>query len=324
MGATALTLNAGAQQGTIGGSVNFILDQGVSFANNGAATPIINNFTGAPFVSNSFDPTDAGTYNHATSTTIFDSLGNAHVLTMYFVKQDTSATQNGDPNTWQLFVQIDGRDVGDPLIGADATRASYSIVFNSDGTLNDAVSEDILISNWLPVDATGLSNGADGPQPVANGGVLPIPDPPTSSNFQIDISDITQFGSAFGVEDLSQNGFTTGRVVGIDVSATGIILSRYSNGESLVLGQVALANFNDVEGLSPSGDSVWVQTFESGEPIVGAPSASLGSLTASAIEESNVDLSEELVNLIIAQRNFQANSKTIETADTITQAILNI
>jgi len=102
-------------------------------------------------------------------------------------------------------------------------------------------------------------------------------------------------------------------------------LSRYSNGQSLILGQVALANFNDIEGLSPSGDTTWVQTFASGDPVIGAPgTASLGSLTASAVEQSNVDLSNELVNLIIAQRNYQANSKTIETANTVQQTILNI
>ncbi|WP_156491695.1 flagellar hook-basal body complex protein, partial [Oleiphilus sp. HI0123] len=156
-------------------------------------------------------------------------------------------------------------------------------------------------------------------------GVLPIPQPPTSSNFEVDVSSFTQFGSPFAVNDLSQNGYTTGRLVGLDVDESGVILSRFSNGESLVLGQAALANFNDVEGLSPDGDSVWVQTFASGDPIVGAPgTASLGLLTASAVEQSNVDLSAELVNLIVAQRNYQANSKTIETADTIQQTILNI
>ena len=152
-----------------------------------------------------------------------------------------------------------------------------------------------------------------------------MPNPPTSSNFEIDINAITQFGSPFGVNDLAQNGSTTGRLVGLDVDSGGVILSRYTNGESLILGQVAMAAFNDVEGLSPAGNSTWVQTFESGDPIIGAPgTASLGTLTASAIEESNVDLSEQLVNLIVAQRNFQANSKTIETADTIQQTILNI
>jgi flagellar hook protein FlgE len=158
-----------------------------------------------------------------------------------------------------------------------------------------------------------------------DGAGLPIDPADENSNFEIDVASLTQYGSPFAVNDLSQNGFTTGRLVGLDVDASGVILSRFSNGESLVLGQVALANFNDVEGLSPDGGSTWVQTFASGDPIVGAPgTASLGQLTSSAVESSNVDLSNELVNLIVAQRNYQANSKTIETADTIQQTILNI
>jgi len=175
------------------------------------------------------------------------------------------------------------------------------------------------------LDANGDANGAHPPLNVVNGGVLPIDREAENSNFAFDVSSLTQFGSPFAVNDLSQDGFTTGRLVGLDVGASGVILSRFSNGESLVLGQVALANFNDIEGLAPDGSSTWVQTFASGDPIVGAPgTASLGVLTSSAVEQSNVDLSNELVNLIIAQRNYQANSKTIETADTIQQTILNI
>lgn len=307
---------------TVGGGVSIVLDEGVVATNLSATTPVITNFTGAPFVNNQFSPTDPGTYNHATSTTIFDSLGNSHVLTMYFVKQQSSLSGE---NTWQMHVQVDNQDVGDPLIGTDASRATYNLVFRDDGTLNETLSDDVLISNWDPLDSQGNQNGASRPLNVVDGGVLPIPQPPTSSNFEVDVSSFTQFGSPFAVNDLSQNGYTTGRLVGLDVDESGVILSRFSNGESLVLGQVALANFNDVEGLSPDGDSVWVQTFASGDPIVGAPgTASLGLLTASAVEQSNVDLSAELVNLIVAQRNYQANSKTIETADTIQQTILNI
>ncbi|KZY58978.1 MULTISPECIES: flagellar hook-basal body complex protein [unclassified Oleiphilus] len=307
---------------TVGGGVSIVLDEGVVATNLSATTPVITNFTGAPFVNNQFSPTDPGTYNHATSTTIFDSLGNSHVLTMYFVKQQSSLSGE---NTWQMHVQVDNQDVGDPLIGTDASRATYNLVFRDDGTLNETLSDDVLISNWDPLDSQGNQNGAARPLNVVDGGVLPIPQPPTSSNFEVDVSSFTQFGSPFAVNDLSQNGYTTGRLVGLDVDESGVILSRFSNGESLVLGQAALANFNDVEGLSPDGDSVWVQTFASGDPIVGAPgTASLGLLTASAVEQSNVDLSAELVNLIVAQRNYQANSKTIETADTIQQTILNI
>jgi flagellar hook protein FlgE len=249
-------------------------------------------------------------------------LGNSHVLTTYFVKQQSSVSGT---NTWQMHVQIDNQDVGDPLIGTEPSRATYNLVFEEDGSLNRVLSDDILISNWEPLDASGQLNGAARPRNVVAGGTLPIPNPPESSNFEIDISALTQFGSPFAVNDLSQNGFTTGRLVGLDVDGSGVLLSRYSNGQSLILGQVALANFNNVEGLSPDGDSTWVQSFASGGPIVGAPgTASLGLLTASAVEASNVDLSNELVNLIIAQRNYQANSKTIETANTVQQTILNI
>lgn len=320
---TAFTLNAASPQGTVGGEINFILDDDVSFANGGASTSIVNNFVGGIFQENAFDPQDPGTYNHSTSTTVYDSLGNAHILSMYFVKQEVNSSTQ--PNSWQMHVQIDGQDVGDPLLNNEPSRATYNIQFNEDGTINPLATDDILISNWRPLDENGIYNGALEPVNVANGGTLPVPFPPESSNFEIDISTLTQYGSPFAVNDLNQNGFTTGRLVGLDVDASGVILSRFSNGESLVLGQVALANFNDNEGLAPVGDSVWVGTFASGDAVVGAPgTASLGVLTSSAVEQSNVDLSNELVNLIIAQRNYQANSKTIETADTIQQTILNI
>lgn len=320
---TTLTLNGAQPQGTIGGTIDIVLDDDVQLANGGVSTSVINGFVGQPFIENGFDPVDPGTYNHATSTTIFDSLGNAHVMSMYFVKQEQNTSTL--PNTWQMHVQIDNEDVGDPLIGNTPSRATFNIVFDDDGRVNRTLTDPVLISNWQPLDANGDPNGARGPLNVVNGGVLPIPIPATSSNFEVDVAELTQYGSPFAVNDLNQNGFTTGRLVGLDVDSSGVILSRFSNGESLVLGQVALANFNAIEGLASAGDSTWVQTFASGDPIVGAPgTASLGVLTASAVEQSNVDLSQELVNLIIAQRNYQANSKTIETADTIQQTILNI
>lgn len=319
---TTVTLNNAQPQGAVGGSFNLVFDEGMTVANASATTPLVATFAGQPFVNNSFSPTDPATYNHATSTTIYDSLGNSHVMTAYFVKQQSTITGT---NTWQMHVQIDNEDVGDPLIGTEPSRATYNLVFDPDGSLNDILSDDILVSNWDPLDSQGLPNGAARPRNVVDGGVLPIPNPPTSSNFEIDISALTQFGSPFAVNDLNQNGFTTGRLVGLDVDESGVLLSRFSNGQSLILGQVALANFNDVEGLSPDGNSAWVQTFASGDPIIGAPgTASLGLLTSSAVEQSNVDLSNELVNLIIAQRNYQANSKTIETANTVQQTILNI
>src|SRR5690606_18946499 len=187
------------------------------------------------------------------------------------------------------------------------------------------LSDPVLVSNWTPRDANGQPNGADGPLTVAGGGTLPIANPPSSSNFEIRLDSITQFGSPFSVNDMQQDGFTTGRLVGLDVNDDGIIFARYTNGESQVLGQVALANFNDTAGLGAVGESSWVESFRSGAPIIGKPgTATLGNVRSSSLEDSNVDLSEQLVNLITAQRNYQANAKTIETANAVTQTIINL
>ena len=320
----AQTLSVGGNTtAAVGGVVEFILDDNYAFSS--ATNEIVGSTVGQPFVNNAFDPADAGTYNHATSTKIYDSLGNSHVLNLYFVKQPQPSNVAQEQSTWQMHVLIDDADVGDPLIGTDASRATFNVVFNGDGTLNETLTDDVLISNWIPLDSEGNPNGATLPLNIVDGGALPVEFPPTSSNFEIDIATLTQFGSPFAVNDLSQNGYTTGRLVGLDVEGSGVILSRFSNGETQVLGQVALANFRDKEGLAPIGESVWVETFASGDAVVGAPgTASLGILTASATESSNVDLSQELVSLIVAQRNYQANSKTIETSDTIQQTILNI
>jgi len=313
----------GTTAATVGGVVEFTLDDNYAFSS--GTGEVVGSTVGQPFVNNGFDPDDAGTYNHATSTEIFDSLGNSHVLNLYFVKQAQPSNVAQEQSTWQMHVQIDGEDVGDPLIGDQASRATFNVVFNGDGTLNQTLTDDVLISNWVPRDANGDPNGATLPLNLVDGGTLPVVFPPTSSNFEIDISTLTQYGSPFAVNDLGQNGYTTGRLVGLDVDSAGVILSRFSNGETQVLGQVALANFKDKEALAPVGDSVWVETYASGDAVVGAPgTASLGLLTSSATEASNVDLSQELVNLIVAQRNYQANSKTIETSDTIQQTILNI
>ena len=326
--ATSQTLAAGNTTATVAGRVTVTLDDGVTIQTPGGSV-IFDTVNGTPFVNNTFDPSDQRTYNHATSTTIYDSLGNPHVMTTFFVKEP--ATGPNPANLWTTYVQIDGRDVGDPNTAlpppqnVEPTRASYNLVFNNDGTLNRTLSDEILISNWIPLDPDGSPNGASGPLNVINGGTLPIPDPPNSSNFAIDLGRTTQFGSSFAVNDLRQNGFTTGRLSGLDVSNEGILFARYSNGQSQTLGQVALATFRNAEGLSPVGETTWVETFASGNPVIGGPeTGTLGSIKASSIEESNVDLSAELVNLIIAQRNFQANAKTIETSDSITQTIINL
>lgn len=320
----------------VGGEIKIVMENGYSVK---STSPVVGNLFSpltptsfTPVLINAFDPADAKTYNHATSSTVYDSLGNAHVMRSYFVKQKYDPNDpSTSPNHWKMNVQIDGQNIGDPdpsLPSPDntkATMASYDVYFSADGTLNTDLTDTMLISNWTPLGSDGKPVGALTPLNVLQGGTTPVVEPPSSSNFVIDLGGSSQFGSVFSVENLDQNGYTTGRLAGLDVDSKGILFARFTNGEAQTLGQVALANFNNMEGLKPVGNTMWAQTFESGEAVVGAPgSSSLGDITSGALEESNVDLSEELVNLIIAQRNYQANAKTIETANATTQTIINL
>ena len=206
------------------------------------------------------------------------------------------------------------------------TSIRHVHVLNSlqpDGTLDGVATGDIYITNWDPVDENGDSTGALTSTNVLEGG-LPLSDPPTNSNFQISLNGSTQFGSEFSVNEVNQNGYATGRLTGLEVDEEGIIFARFTNGQAQTLGQVAMANFRNPEGLTPVGDTGWAESFESGIPTIGSPrTASFGQIRSSALEDSNVDLSED-GGLTIAQRNFQASAKTIETTDQITQTILNI
>ncbi len=320
----------------IGGEIELVLEEDYTLSDPSPQfTGMFQQLTENEFTQvdiNEFDPLDQETYNSATSMTIFDSLGNSHVLTQYFVKQPFDpADPTTTTNHWLMYVQVDDQDVGRPDTtlpppqNIEATRASYNVYFNEDGSINDVRTEDIVIANWTPMDENGLQNGALGPEPNLAAGTTVIPDPPTSSNFVVDLEGTTQFGSEFAVNGVDQDGFTTGRLAGLNIADDGVIFARFTNGQSLELGQVVLAEFSNQQGLQPVGGTMWAETFRSGGPSVGTPgSASLGAIQSGSLEESNVDLSQQLVNLIIAQRNFQASAKTIETADAVTQTIINL
>ena len=258
-----------------------------------------------------FDPLNPGTYNHVTATTVFDSLGNPHEITQFYAKQSTPVpTPATGESNWSLYLQVDGEDVGSTDSSADPAVPATNLVFDQSGNLTSPTNGVIRIPNWVPKDGNGASNGAATMADAA---------------FDLDLASTTQYGANFGVNDQRQDGYTTGRLSGLDVSQQGVIFARYTNGQSKSLGQVALASFTNTDGLSPSGDTSWVETFESGQAIIGRPdTGTLGAIQSSSVEESNVDLSAELVNLIIAQRNYQANAKTIETSDAVTQTIINL
>lgn len=194
-------------------------------------------------------------------------------------------------NTWDTHMVIGGDDT--------QTTAVQTLVFDNSGALQTN----------MPVSFGGFSPGG-GADPLA---------------INVDLTGTAQYGSPFGVQALSQNGSTTGRLSGIDINEAGVVLARFSNGQTQPQGQVVLANFGNPQGLTPAGETNWTETSSSGPPLIGVPgSTSLGLLQSGAIEESNVDLSSELVNMIVAQRNFQANAQMIRTEDEVTQTIINI
>jgi flagellar hook protein FlgE len=240
----------------------------------------------------SFDPTDPTTYTKSTSLTIYDSLGNPRLSTQYFV--------NTGPGTWDMYQTVDGTLVdADPGTAVGASGNARALTFDSAGVL------------------TSPGVVATGPIPGL-GGSAPFP-------INIDLSKTSQFGSPFSVNSLTQDGFSTGRLSGVDVSDTGVLSARYTNGQSLTLAQVALANFANPQGLRELGNTAWGETFDSGAALIGGPgTGSLGAVQSGALEGSNVDLTEQLVGLITAQRNFQANAQVITTADAVTQTIINI
>lgn len=245
---------------------------------------------GAP--QGAFDPTNAATYNNSTSLTVYDSLGSPHLMTMYFRK-------NGLANQWEMFTYVDGAERPGPS-GAGNPEI---IEFNPNGSLNPNTFSGGII-DITPFDPGGGAANLD---------------------ITLDFSQASQYGSGFSVNALNQDGFTTGRLSGIDISDTGVITSRFTNGQSRTLGQVALANFNNTQGLRQLGDTGWSESFDSGAPLIGTAGAgSLGLIESGALEGSNVDLTEQLVGMITAQRNFQANAQVISTADTVTQTIINI
>jgi len=231
-----------------------------------------------------FAASDPSSFNHTTSVTVYDSLGSAHTATVYFIK-DAAA------NTWNTEVEIEGTPV------AGATQ----VVFNPDGTLNSPPGGLMTLASFDP--GTGAS---------------PID---LSLNFGL----ASQFGDNFGVNSLSQDGFTTGRLTGVSVDAEGVTFARFTNGQSTSLGKLALANFVSPQGLQQLGDTTWGESFQSGDALLGeAGTASFGNIQSGALESSNVDLTAQLVQMITAQRNFQANAQMISTADTVTQTVINI
>jgi flagellar hook protein FlgE len=239
-----------------------------------------------------FDPADPTTYHNSTAVTTYDSLGNAHTLQNFFVK---TATAPGS-TTWSIFTTADG--ISTP--GGTPPAVTSTLVFDGTGIAPVATTVN-------PV-SFAVTTGATSPLAMT-----------------LDYSSSTQAGANFSVNSLSQDGFTSGRLAGFNTGADGTIIGRYTNGQSKTLGQLVLANFVNPNGLQSLGGNAWSESATSGAALVGTPNTgSLGVLQSSAQEDSNVDLTAELVNMITAQRVYQANAQTIKTQDQVLQTLVNL
>lgn len=234
---------------------------------------------------------DTSSFNASSSTTVYDGLGNPHNMDIYYRKSATA-------NEWEAHTVIDGVSTSGP----------ETITFLSNGQLDPAsLPLNLNVAGWTPLDSSGSPNGA------------------AVSTISINLSTSTQFGNPFGVSALSQDGYSAGELSSVDVDGGGVVFARYTNGQARALGQIVLAGFNSNTGLQPAGDTRWLETFSSGPATIGTPgTAGLGVLQSGALEDSNVEITEQLVNMIVAQRNFQASAQVIQAEDTITQTVINI
>ncbi len=249
-----------------------------------------------------FDINDPTTYHSATATPVFDSLGNSHVMQTFFVKTAPLPATPTDPATWEVYASMDGT-----LLPAPAGGNIGTLTFLSDGTIDTGATTLPFANIQLPV-VTGAESPIGG-----------------AAGISLDFDGTTQYGSIFSVNAMNQDGFASGRLSGFNIGNDGIITGRYTNGESATLGQVVLANFTNPNGLQPLGNNVWAATATSGQELVGGPgSGALGVLQSAAVEDSNVDLTSELVNMITAQRIYQANAQTIKTQDQVLQTLVNL
>jgi flagellar hook protein FlgE len=294
-----LTGHAPAANGGVSGGAPTPLQLPTAAMVPNATTQVISQYNidarGAVPAISPFDPTDSRTYNYSNSVTVFDSLGNPHELASFFVKTAS--------NAWDVYATADGTQInpGPP----PAVTPIGSLVFDNNGNIDPTAA--------APASATMSASVTFG-----NGSA--------AMTIGIDMTGTTQFGAGNVVNKLTQDGYTSGTLTSFAVNDDGTITGKYSNEQTKLLGQVVLTSFADPNGLQSIGNNAWAETAASGQPLTGDPGAGTkqGALKAGAVETSNVDLTVELVNLIVAQRSYQANTQTLKTQDQVMQALINM
>jgi flagellar hook protein FlgE len=233
------------------------------------------------------------TYADATEMTVYDAAGQPVTLSYYY--------QKTADDTWNVYVRANGTSAA----GTDADpQPVTTLTFSADGST-----------------FTSSNNTLDVPSTLDSDGVTTLAIP----GIELDFTGSTQYGSSFGVTNLDQDGYSAGSLSGITFDSSGIVMARYTNGQTKPAGQLQLASFRNPQGLQPMGGNGWRLTYASGDPIVGTPATgAFGVVQAGALEESNVDLTGELVSMITAQRNYQANAQTIKTMDQVMQTLVNL
>lgn len=265
-----------------------------------------------------FDPKDGSQYNFSQSTEVFDSLGNSHVMTQYF--------NHTGSNEWQAMFFLDGKPLTQGQLSAlGATTGSQAIDDGAGGSINAGTITLNFDTDGKMVPFSGDLTAVDLEVPITSTpGNAEITSGAAALNIALKFDGTTQFGSSFSVNENDANGYTSGAFSGVKVEDDGRVFATFTNGESKLQGQVVLASFANVDGLEQGSNTVWYQTEESGSALYGEPeSGSLGKLLSGSFMGSNVDISEQLVGLMSFQQNYQANAKTISSADEMMQILFS-
>ncbi|MGE8657316.1 MAG: flagellar hook-basal body complex protein [Achromobacter sp.] len=245
-----------------------------------------------------FDPKVTTSYTNASPMTVYDSLGNSHQVMQYFVKRAADAAGN---SVYDVYYTIDGQAMAPTTEAAGVWGNPTQFTFNKAGAMTSANTVNLTFAtpggNTTPADPLAIA---------------------------INYTGTTQYGSAYALKN-QPDGYTSGEFSGINVGADGSLVAQYTNGQTSIVGTIVLADFANLQGLQPVGNNAWKETASSGQPILGQPGNNgLSKVVGQATESSNVDMSKELVNMIIAQRTYQANSQTIKTQDEIMQVLMNL
>ncbi|HCV40413.1 MAG TPA: flagellar hook protein FlgE [Pseudomonas sp.] len=292
-----------------------LIDQGINLNSSAKSIPL----PSVPPVAGDivFDPTDETSYTKSFSTKIYDSQGNEHTMEQFYRKTDT--------NQWTMYTLVDGRSPMDPTSTAPLTG---TIAFNSDGSVASMATDTTGVpagAEWSVTNNTFTLKGWIPATQDASGNWIANGSTESTSGLRMSMNSTTSYNTETARMSQSQDGYATGILSSLSIDSTGVMFASFSNQQSRAIGQVALASFANDQGLQQIGGTRWTETYSSGIPGIDAPkTGTLGSVESNSLENSNVNLTQELVELIKAQSNYQANAKTISTESTIMQTIIQM